>query len=187
MAGALKHVQDLKYLFMSGRMVDDASDTNDASPHQAPGCHDTGNNMDARSAALLLHSCLPLTGLAPSFIAWEVKAGCAAGVTWGSILVEAGLPDVEPTMTGVTHYIRELWSDDVIAASAGPSVLLVGPSNAGKSTLLERWITGEFVEQLDSTQGFKLSECVVADVHAWMALMWVFRCVHDAHSSTTVV
>jgi len=90
--------------------------------------------------------------------------------------VEAGLPDVEPTTKGVTDYIREMRSGGATASFAAPSVLLVGPSNAGKSTLLERWITGKFVEQLDSTQGFQLSECVVADVHAWMALMWVFRC-----------
>ena len=113
------------------------------------------NHMDATSASALLLSCMQLHELPPDRVLSMVMRAVAPSTSLQDVVAEAGLSDVKPTHDAVEDYIRELrlGSD---ASLSTPCVLLIGPSNAGKSTLLKRWVTNEFIEQLDPTQGFQL-------------------------------
>lgn len=71
------------------------------------------------------------------------------------VLHAAGLPDVTPSLSALEHFVTE-FRDGHTSAGAVVSLLLLGPSGAGKTTLLHRWRTGEYIDQLDSTDGFQL-------------------------------
>mgnify|MGYP000108748154 FL=1 len=98
---------------------------------------------------------MEMPGLRPSVVARVIDQ--CSDTTLKAVLVEAGLRDVDPTRSALADYVREFRHARTTALSI-PSVLLIGPSEAGKSTLLERWVTGRFVDTLDSTDGFELCE-----------------------------
>ena len=70
------------------------------------------------------------------------------------VLQRAGLSDVAPTLSALVSFVRDYRAGQCIGQVA-TSLFLIGPSGVGKSTLLHRWETGEYVDQLDSTDGFK--------------------------------
>jgi len=76
------------------------------------------------------------------------------GTPLDEVLQHAGLSDVAPTMDALKSYVRDYRAGHSIGQVA-PSLFLIGPSGAGKSTLLHRWETGEYVDQHDSTYGFR--------------------------------
>jgi len=108
--------------------------------------------MSEEVLAVLLLACLrhPCVGVPGGFRLKRSLRG---------VLQAAGFPDVSPSFAALEHFVRQFRAGHTTAA-ANVSLLLLGPSGAGKTTLLHRWKTGEYTDQLDSTDGFQLGKCL---------------------------
>ena len=107
----------------------------------------TGNGIPRASLAVLLQACLQHPRV-------SVQKLFTGNAPLDAVLQCAGLSDVAPSLHALESFVCEYRTGHGIGQVAA-SLFLIGPSGAGKSTLLHRWETGEYVDQLDSTDGFQ--------------------------------